>query len=168
MQLYQLTQEYMAVQSMAEDPDMDIQAVLDTLEALCGEFEDKADSTACVIKAMEAQARAIKAEADALTQRAKAMSARTDRLKSYLYEQMRLVGLRKIETPRNQLTIRKTPASVRLEDTDRFIQWAAQGHPEYLRQKPPEVDKAAVKEALKTGAELPGVRLEAGETFQIK
>lgn len=168
MQLYQLAQEYMELQSMLEDPEMDFQAVMDTLESISGEFEEKADSTACVVKALDAQARAIKAEADTLSQRAKTMSVRADRLKSYLYQQMSLAGKKKIETARNVLSIRKTPASVRFGDEDKFIQWAVKNHPEYLRQKPPEVDKSAVRDALKAGVQLPGARLESGETFQIK
>ena len=39
--LYELTNEYMALLEMAEDPDIDPQAFADTLEALGGELESK-------------------------------------------------------------------------------------------------------------------------------
>lgn len=168
MKLYELTQEYQALQDMLEDPEMDIQAVMDTLEGIAGEFKEKADSTASVVKAMDAQARALKTEADTLFQRAKALSARGERLREYLFQQMRLAGIEKIETSRNVLQIKKTPASIRLEDEGEFLHWAERSHPEYLRQKPPEINKIAIKDAVKAGEELPGVTLERGETFTIR
>lgn len=167
MKLYELTQEYQALQAMSEDPEMDMQAVLDTLEGIAGEFEEKADGTACVIKALAAQAKALKTESEALAQRAKAMDARTDRLREYLFQQMRLMGIGKIDTKRNLISIRKTPAALRVADEGEFLRWAAD-HPEYLRQKPPEIDKNAVKDALNAGKALPGVKLEQGESFSIR
>lgn len=167
MKLFELTQEYQSVEAMLQDPDMDAQAVLDTLEGIAGEFEEKADNVACMVKSLEADAKAMKAEADALAQRAKARSAKADRLKEYLYQQMGLVGIHKIETSQNLLQIKKTPAAVRFDDEQRFMRWAAE-HPEYLRQKPPEADKSAIKEAVKAGAVLPGVRVEQGQTLVLK
>lgn len=167
MKLYELAQEYQSVEAMSQNPDVDIQAVLDTLEGIAGEFEEKADNVACMVKALEADAKAIKTEADILTQRAKARAAKADRLKEYLYQQMGLAGIRKIETARNLLQIKKSPESVRFEDESAFFQWA-ENHPEYLRHKPPEPDKTAIKEAVRAGAALPGVRLESGETFVIR
>lgn len=167
MNLYQLTQEYLSLQSLLEDPDMDPQAVEDTLEGLGGELEEKADSLACVIKDLEADALAMKKEADALAQRAKSRTARAERLREYLFQQMRLVGLRKIETSRNRISIRKTPPSLRLEDAPRFLEWARENRPDLLREKPPELDKSAVRDALKAGDPLPGAKLESGETFSL-
>ena len=117
MKLYELAQEYQSVEGMAQDPEMDFQAVLDTLEGIAGEFEEKADSVACIVKILDYEAKNLKAEADVLLQRAKARGARADRLKEYLHQQMSLVGIKKIETARNVLQIRKTPAAVRFLDT---------------------------------------------------
>lgn len=167
MQLFELAKEYQAVALMLQDPDMDTQAVLDTLESISGDFDEKADNVACMVKSLQAEAKALKAEADTLSQRAKARSARADGLKDYLHQQMSRVGKKKIETARNLMQIKKTPESVRFEDEQRFIQWAG-AHPEYLRQKPPEADKHAIKDAIKAGALLPGVSLESGESFTIK
>ena len=41
--LYELTDEYKAVEEMLYDPEVDEQTVIDTLEAISGEIEDKAD-----------------------------------------------------------------------------------------------------------------------------
>lgn len=167
MKLYELTQEYQALQEMAEDQDVDFQAVMDTLEGIGGEFKAKADNIACVVKGLSAQADALKTESEALARRGKAASARADRLREYLFRQMRLAGISRIETNRNVIFIRKTPEALRFEDEGAFLRWAAE-HPEYLRQKPPEIDKSAVKDAIKAGESLPGVALEQGETFSIR
>jgi hypothetical protein len=45
-----------------------------------------------------------------------------------------------------------------------FIQWAeSPGRRELLRVKPPEPDKAAIKQAIKEGQIVTGARLVAGE-----
>ena len=166
-EMFELSQQYRQVREMCGDPEIDPQAVLDTLDGIAGEFQEKADNIACLVKELEAQAKAMRAESDALAQRAKARSAKADRLKEFLYRQMALAGVRKIETPRNLLQIKKTPASVRFEDEQGFLRWAA-AHPEYLRQIPPQPDKTAIKEAVKAGTAIPGVSLESGETFSVK
>ncbi|WP_404840908.1 siphovirus Gp157 family protein [Alkalilimnicola ehrlichii] len=38
----------------------------------------------------------------------------------------------------------------------------------FYRQPPPEIDKQAVKDALKAGEDVPGAYLEAGERVVIK
>lgn len=42
--LYELTAEYQQLLDMARDPDVDEKALSDTMEAIGGEIEDKADS----------------------------------------------------------------------------------------------------------------------------
>ena len=51
--LYQLTEAYQELLSMALDPDTDPEALADTMEAIEGEFEDKADGYAKVMKEMK-------------------------------------------------------------------------------------------------------------------
>ena len=67
--LYELTSEYLQLLEMAEDPDVDLQTIADTMEAIGGEIEDKADGYARVMKQIEANAAGIKAEIGRLTAR---------------------------------------------------------------------------------------------------
>lgn len=168
MTLRELTEDYAAVLSLLDADEPDLQAVADTLESLSGELEEKADSIATVIKNYTYLSEALKNEAANLTQRAKAARARAQWLVEYLQEHMEAVGKLKIETPRNQLSIRKTPAAVRISDEGAFLAWAQDGHRELLRQPSPEIDKAAVKDALKQGQTLPGATLEQGRKLYIK
>lgn len=166
--LRELTTDYQAILSMLDQEEPDLQAVADTLEGLAGEIEEKADNLATVIKEYTYLSDSLKTEADRLAKRAKAAKSRAEWLSQYLQKNMEAVGKQKIETPRNSLSIKKTPAAVKFSDENAFLAWATLDHEEYIRQKAPEIDKTAVKNALKEGKELPGVTLEQGQKLYIK
>lgn len=177
MALYELTGQYLQLQQMLDVDPADMspeeyadyqQAVKDTMEALTGDIEEQADNLACIVKDLKAQADGLKNEADRLTKRAQAKVARAKSLTEFLYSQMALTGNRKIETTRNVLTIKKTPAAVKVHDETAFWAWAQLGNDGFTRQAAPEMDKKAVREALKAGQEIPGVTLESGETLSIR
>ena len=46
MKLYELTEQFLALQELAYDPEVDEQTFQDTMEGLWGEIEDKADGYA--------------------------------------------------------------------------------------------------------------------------
>ena len=83
--LYQLTNNYETVLNMLYDEDADEQMILDTLEAIEGEIEDKADNYAKIIKELEAKQNARKEEAKRLTESAKVFENRVKVLKSNLF-----------------------------------------------------------------------------------
>ena len=82
--LYQLTDEYLQLLEMAEDPDVAPEVLKDTMEAIGGEIEIKADGYAKVIRQLSADAEGISAEIERLTDRKKAIEANTDRMKKSL------------------------------------------------------------------------------------
>lgn len=166
MKLYELTGMYAQLESMADD--LDEQAVKDTLEGIEGEIEEKADNIASLIKNLSADVAALKEEAEKLTARAKAKQNQIDWYKEYLFSNLSDAGIKKIETSKNVVSIKKTPAKVVFENETDFLSWATLDHEEFIRQKAPEIDKTAVKDAIKRGEELPGVKMEQGETITIK
>lgn len=165
MKLYELAEQYNALLEMDDLPE---DALADTLEALGGEFEDKADGIACVIKGAKAVSGAIKAEMDKLDARRKAKEALAKRLSEYLLTQMQTVGMQKFETGRSCVSVAKKAPALKIDDENAFIAWAAIDHDEYIKYKSPEVDKTAVRDALKAGAEIPGARLEGGYRLAVK
>ena len=64
MKLYELTDQYDEVINLLYDGETDEQTILDTLESIEGEIEDKADNYARIIKNLSAEAEMVKAEAD--------------------------------------------------------------------------------------------------------
>lgn len=166
MKLYELTGMYAQLERVGDE--FDEQAVKDTLEGIQGEIEDKADNIASLIKNLMADVKMLKEEADTLTARAKSKQKQIDWYKTYLLDNLSSAGIGKVETARNVISIKKSPAKVMFDDETKFISWATLDHEEFIRQKEPEIDKTSVKEALKNGKEIPGAWLEQGITVTIK
>ena len=168
MKLYEISNQYQEFMDMVESGEIPDEAIADTLASLDGEFEEKADNVACVIKSLLSEAQAIKAESDALLERADIKKHKAERLNDYLYQQFKLAGKSKIETSRNVLQIKKTPASVKIEDTESFIKWAQENNDDLLNYGKPAPKKKEIKQAIESGTEIPGVKLESGEKLAIK
>lgn len=107
MNLYELTNDWLQVQAMLEDPEMDQKAIEDTLESLEFEIEEKADGYARVIRNMEGSIEAIKHEEERLALKRRHLTASIDRLKQNLMNSMVAMDKRKIKTDLFQISIQK-------------------------------------------------------------
>lgn len=96
--LYQLTAEFEEIINMLYDPEIDEQAIFDTLEGIEAEFEDKADGYAKVLKSIDADIKAAKAEKARLEERIRFAENRAKRLKWHLENAMRITGKTKFKT----------------------------------------------------------------------
>lgn len=159
--LYQLSEEYQELLSMALDPDIDEEALADTLEGIEGEIEDKADGYAKVMRNLEADASAIKAEIARLTERKKHIEANVDRMKRSLETAMRLTGKTKFKTSLFSFNIAKNPASLKIDNPDRVPD-------EFLIPQEPKIDSAAIKKELKEGVVYDWCHLEQSESLRIR
>lgn len=169
MKLYELSAEYKAFYDAVEDFEEEPDAWFDTLESIEADFKDKAANVACYIKSLRAEEAAIKEECKKLTERARAKANAADRLAEYLKGGMIHADIKKIDhDPRVAVTIKATPESVRIEDENAFRSWCMKHHDDLLRYKEPEINKTAVKEAVKNGEKFDGVTLEKGKTIVIK
>ena len=164
MTLYEVVQDYLTIQHMMEDPDLDPQTLADTMEGIEGELEVKADGYAKVIRNMEADIEAIKSEVNRLTDRRKTIEKNIQTLKLALQKSMEITGKTKFKTELFSFGIRNNAPSVIMDETDiRKIP------SEYLRIRDPEVDKSKLKDALKNGVDLSGVaHLEKTTSLSIK
>lgn len=96
--LYELTADYEAVLAMLYDGDMDEQTIMDTLDAIEGAIEDKADGYAIIINALNNDAAGIDVEIKRLQTRKRMLDNRAKRLKDNLAESMRALGKTKFST----------------------------------------------------------------------
>lgn len=112
--LYDLTGEMLLLYQMMEDPDADDDAILDTMESVNYEIEDKADGYAKIIKMLNAEAEAIKKEEKRLEARRKSLENRSDKLKKALEESMIVLKMPKIKTLLFSFSIQKNPPSVNI------------------------------------------------------
>ena len=117
--LYELTSDYAEVLAMASDPEIDPQAVADTLEAIGEEIEVKAENTAKVLRELNSMCTALKAEEERLHERRKSMEAKIDRLKAGLFDVMKTTGKTKFKTDLFSFTIAKNGGKIPvIVDTD--------------------------------------------------
>lgn len=158
--LYQLTDEYLQLLEMAEDPDVEPDVLKDTMEAIGGEIEIKADGYAKVIRQLSADAEGISAEIERLTARKKAIEANTDRMKKSLQNAMQVTGKTKFKTQLFSFRIQKNAPSV-VMDSDEIPE-------KYLVPQAPKVDKKGISAALKAGENLGFAHLEQSESLRIQ
>ena len=159
--LYELTNEYMMLLDMAEDPDIDEQALIDTMEGIEGEIEIKADGYARVMKQLEATSANLEFEEKRLMNRRKTIDRNIKRMKQALQDAMIATGKPKFKTDLFSFTIRKNPASVVI-DRETCIP------PEFLIPQDPKIDKKAIKAAIDRGDDITFAHLEQGESLIIR
>ena len=174
MSLYEVTGRYAGfIEQFGEiDPDNPdyealAQAQLDTLDALSGEFDQNAEDIACLVKNLRAEADAIKNEERALAVRRKQGEKLADRLSDYLLRCMDEVGETKIHGIRASLAIRKNPPSVRITDVDALL-YDGSEYVKPRRLKEEDLDKAKIKNALKSGTCVEGAELVQDRSLTIR
>ena len=156
MTLYEINDSMLAL--VNEDGEIED---FEAFEQLQMEREAKIENMGLWIKNLLAEAEAIKNERDALKKREDAVLHRADRLKEHL---SRAISGEKFKSPRLAISWRPSEA---VEITPECDAWCRE-HGEYLREKPPEIDKAAIKNALKQGGAVPGASLVKRQNIQIK
>ena len=159
--LYELTEQFQELLSMALDPDVDEQALADTMEGIECEIKEKADGYAKVIKSLEADVEALKAEEARLAGRRKNISANIDRMKRALESSMRATGKTKFKTTLFSFGIQKNPPSLKIDMPDRVPD-------EFLIPQEPKVDTVAIKKELKEGVVYDWCHLEQSESLRIR
>lgn len=159
--LYQLTNKYETVLNMLYDEEIDEQMILDTLESIEGEIEDKADGYAKIIKELEARRDARKAEAKRLTESAKVFENRVNTLKSNLFNAMKTTGKTKFATDLFSFNITKNGGKQPLTIDGEV--------PKEYTKTVIENDTDKIRQALENGKKLPFAHLEPrGESLRIK
>lgn len=161
--LYEIAHQFRADAEKLADLDLDPQTLIDTIEAMSGDLETKVQNTLFVARNLESTADAIDAAAAAMTARSKAIKARSGVLRKGVFDAMLFTGVQKIEGPYFKLTIQNNPAAVDIFD-------AAMVPAEFMTAPvapAPAPDKTAIKLAIKSGIEVPGCRMTAGQRLVV-
>ncbi len=164
--LYALTSQYRALAERLSDMDMDAQTVADTIEStgITDEIAVKAQGIELVARTVEQFNPAIDAEIARLTALRKQRQDKAAALRKYVLDNMIAMEIDKIETPFFKLSVRENPPAVEIYEQGLIPA-------QYMRQPdtPPAVpDKAAIKEAIKAGEEVPGCKLSRGKKLEIR
>lgn len=152
----------------------DVQAVLDyyfdseteredTLEAVIGQFEVKAQSVIAYIKNQEITEKMLDEHIKQMTGNLKAAKARNQSLKDYLARNMQSAGITEIKADDGtfKASFRKSKAVEILDE--------AQIPAEFMRETVKiEPDKTAIKKAIESGREVAGAKIEERQNLQIR
>ncbi len=161
--IYELTDDFLRLLEMAEDPETDPQAFADTLEGLEYEIEVKAENYAKVIKQLDSDAAGIDAEIKRLQAKKSAIANSQDRMKKTLEGAMIATGKVKFKTDLFSFNIQKNPPSVELDEEHLELIPI-----EYLIPQDPKPDKKRMLAELKEGKELGFARLKQTESLRIR
>lgn len=145
-----------------------LQAWFDTLEAVEGEFDVKAENLACYIKQLKAEAETLKKEKLAFTKRQAQKEKQAEKLTKYLLSSMQAAGKTKIDMPRAVITVKRNAPSLVISDELGLVDWLMKNNDKLLKYEMPTVKKVEVKKQLKAGEEIPFVQLESKSSVIIK
>lgn len=165
MTLYELTDNYLKLCEMMADTD-DAQAVADTMDAITGEIEDKADGYGKVVQNLTAQVKAIKDEEERLAKKRKTIENNIKALKERMQFTMTALGRDKIKTDLFTFSLQNNPPSVVFDDETAFIKWAVKDG-RFIKTKT-EIAKRELIDAIKNGEEIAGAHIEQKRGLRIK
>ena len=161
--LYEISGRMRELVSLEVEDESFAEAVLDTLEGIEGEFNDKAVSVSHAILNLDSDIEAIDREIKRLQDRKRVLSNRKEHIREYLRTNMESTGISKISCPLFTITLVKGRESVVVDDQDKL--------PDELVKVETSIkpDKPAISKQLKSGKEVPGARLERSKpSIRIK
>ena len=159
--MYELTADYLAVLAMATDGETPPDAVADTLEAISGEIELKAENSAVIMQELKAEADKLDAEIKRLTARKNALETNADEIKDRIYNAMKTTKKEKFKTTLFSFSIKKNPPKLVIDDRTKIPK-------KYLIPQPAKIDNAAIKAELTAGKKCKYAHIEQGESLTIK
>lgn len=165
--LFEIAREYRHITDVLMDSGADEQTLRDTLEGEAWPLELKAANYGFVIRNLQATAASIKDAEEQMKARRQAIEKRAATLLERLKTGLEIAGVQKLETPHFALTIKKNPPSLDVWD-ERQIPAEFMRTPEPPPPPAPTPDKAAIKDAIKAGREVPGAMLAQGTRLEIR
>ncbi|MGL6220841.1 MAG: siphovirus Gp157 family protein [Lacrimispora sphenoides] len=157
--IYEITDDVLALMQMMEE-DSDNEVIKDTLEALNGELDIKAESYCKVIAEFKAKEAALISAIESLTQKKQSVSGNIDRLKIALFGAMKATGKEKIKGDLFYLYIKNNAES---------LDQVPEKLPEkYLIPQEPKIDRKQLLADVKTGVVVDGVTTKRTQSLIIK
>ena len=158
---------YSIDQAIMECVDFETGEVFDPehLDALQMERTAKLENVACWVKNLMADAKAIREEEKALASRRQRIEKRIGSLEKWLTNALQ--G-QKLSTAKADVSFRRSEG-LDIIDNDSFCLWAmGNERDDLLKFTAPTIDAAAVKKAIKDGADIPYARIEERLNINIK
>ena len=161
MNLYEINQKLMETFEEAVDQETGEivnEQAYEALDALQMALEEKTENILLWVKNLSAKAEALKKEKQAFAERQSRVEKRVESLKQYVSG---VLDGNDFSTDKVSVTWRKSQAVEYHGDISDLPE-------EYLRRRDPELNKDALKKALKTGEEIKGACLVTKKNIQIR
>lgn len=164
MNLYELTADYLKLQQMLEDPDVDSEEIEAYMADLEDEIEKKADAYAMVIRNMQGSLMAIKSELERLNANKNLFELGIKRLKENLQQSMIVTGKKKFKTDLFSFNIQKNGGADPV-----IVDVPVEELPDELVIIKEEPDKKAIAAYIKETGDITYAHFgERGESLRIK
>lgn len=158
MNLYELTQNALAIQEMLESGEIDEAVYNDTLEGMG--IQEKVENICKVIRNLDAKATAFKEEKERLAKKQSTCENSIKYLKQSLLDHLNAVDKNKIDA--GLFTVSKsTSTSVCITNESKIDEF-------FLEPQPPKINKTEIGKALKSGIKVDGAELVKTEYVRIK
>lgn len=163
LSLYNITNKFIELFEKSEEGELTEQELQEEGTELALALKNKGTSIIAYTKNTESLIDAMKNEEKRISENRKALENRLDRFKTYVKENMQRLEIQKLESELGTLSIAKNPTSVEILDESLIPN-------DYKKEKVTiTVDKTAIKNDLKAGKNIQGVRLvEDKTTLKIK
>lgn len=161
--LYEMTKELQEIHNLVLDGELTEAEVEDTLEALEGEFKQKAVMVGRFMLNLNPTVDALDKEIDRLKKRRDSIKGKQDSVKNYLRNNMLATGINKIECELFTVLCKKPQQVVCIDDKSALPE-------EFTNVKTTITpNKIAIKKAIKDGGNVTGASLKAGQApIEIK
>ena len=157
MNLYELSQNYLAVQEM----DLEPETLKDTLDSIADAAVDKIEKLVRLMRNNEGDINSIKSEEERLKKKRQSLENYNKFFKQYIEDAMRLMNQTRLKAGFFHLAIQNNQPSVEVFDEALLPE-------RFLIEQPPKIDRAGIKELLKAGEEVPGAELKQTEGLRIR
>jgi len=160
--LYELSGVYLSLWDEVDNPDFDLDSLEDAINKIESDLDQKYENTGKYIQSLGAMAESIGAAIKEQQHRKKVIENKVDRLKKYLFDNMKLNGTKKVSTPYFDISVVKNRSKVEIDDESLIPD-------EFLKiQEIKTPIKAAIKSELDSGNKVAGAKLVHGESLRIK
>lgn len=161
MNIYQIKEQYMKLQALAESGEFDQEAIQEAIEMIDDTAEGKAESYGLVMKNLESNVLGLEAEIERLSNLKKSVQSNIDFMKSNLSELLIAAKKEKFKTEHFSFSFRKSE-SVNVIDVKKI----PEKYIDKVTVKTPV--KKAIKKAIKEGEKVPGAEIVSKKNLQIK
>lgn len=149
-----ITQRYTAVMALADDDSIPQEDVNNALLSLEDELQEKGENCIKYLGSIQDNIDIAKANKKKLDEYIKTLESRKKRVEKACIYALDTLQVKSIMTGWGEMKIKKNPPSVVIDDLTQIPT-------QYQRQKiQVDIDKTAIKAAIKAGEEVPGAHLE--------